>query len=92
MNRIRPAELHAVARGVVSALLKQGFVKAKADAAVLERRVAELINETFEQAQALEAEAEKLAATHARQMFGMDQRRVIQGIMERLARERDFPL
>ncbi len=92
MNRIRPAELHAISHGLVAGLLKSGFVKAKAEQALLERRVSELINDTFEKAQALEAEAEKLAAAHSREMFGMDQRRVIQGILERLARERDFPL
>lgn len=92
INRVRPAELHAVARAVVGALLKQGFVKAKTQVPVLEKRVAELIGETFDRAQELEAEAEKLAASHARQTVGMDQRRIVQGILERLARERDFPL
>ena len=33
-----------------------------------------------------------MAAGHARQMVGMDQRRIVQGIMERLARERGFNL
>ena len=40
----------------------------------------------------LEEEAERLAESHARKMVGMDQRRVIQGIKERLARERNFAL
>lgn len=77
---------------MVAAALKQGFVHPLAPVARLERRVAELITENFEQEQKLEAEAERLAAVHAREMAGMDQRKIIQGIKERLARERDFSL
>jgi hypothetical protein len=90
--RIRPVEIERVAGAVVAAALKQGFVHARADAGKLRHRVAELISENLQQEQELEAEAEKLAAAHAREMAGMDHRRVIQGIKERLARERGFSL
>ena len=90
--KIRPVEIERVASAIVTAALKQGFVQAKADAAKLRHRVAELISENFQQEQKLEAEAEKLAAAHAREMKDMDQRRIIQGIKERLARERGFSL
>jgi hypothetical protein len=42
--------------------------------------------------QALEDEAERLAGKHARQTVGMDQRKIIEGIKARLAKERGFPL
>ena len=89
---VREGELQALAAAIVDATTKQGFVLPKRDAAVLRKRIVELISHNLEEEQALEQEAERLAESHARQMVGMDQRRVIQGIMERLARERDFPL
>jgi hypothetical protein len=90
--RMREAELLTLASAIVTAVVKQGFVHPKRDAAVLRDRIRALIAHNLEEERALEEEAERLAASHARQMVGMDQRRIIQGIKERLARERDFPL
>jgi hypothetical protein len=90
--RIREGELQAIAAAIVKALLKQGFVHPKRDAAVVQRRIVELMIHNLEEEEALEREAEQLAESHARQMLGMDQRKIIQGIKERLARERGFSL
>jgi hypothetical protein len=90
--RIRETELQAVAAAIVRAVVKQGFVRATRDTAVLQRRIVELIAHNLEEERALEAEAERVAQAHARQMAGLDQRTVIRGIMERLARERGFSL
>lgn len=90
--RVREGELQSLAATVVDTLLKQGFTHPQADAAALQRRIVELIVENLEEEQALDDEAERLAQTHARQMAGMDQRKVVQGIKERLARERGFTL
>jgi len=90
--RIREGELQSLAAAIVGALLRQGFVHPKQDQAVLHRRIVDLIAQNLAEEQALEDEAERLAQSHARQMVGMDQRRIIQGIKERLARERGFSL
>ena len=90
--RIREGELQNLAAAIVDALLKQGFVRPKRDASVLRQRVVGLIADNLKEEEALEAEAERLAQAHARQMTGMDQRKIIQGIKERLARERGFSL
>jgi hypothetical protein len=90
--RIREGELQALAAAMVDALLKQGFVHPKRDAAVLRQRIVEVLVHNLEEEQAIEEEAERLAHTHARQTVGMDQRKIIQGIKERLARERGFSL
>jgi hypothetical protein len=89
---MRSVEIERLADSLLAAALKQEFVHAKAPEQRLRTRIAELIAENLRQEQQLEAEAEKLAATHARQMAGMDQRKIIQGIKERLARERGFSL
>jgi hypothetical protein len=85
-------KVHALSAALVDALLKQGFVRPMADPAVLQRRIIEVLAENLEQDRQLEEEAERLAQAHARQMVGMDQRKIIQGIKERLARERGFAL
>ncbi len=90
--RIRECELQTLAGAIVDALLKQGFVHPKCEAHALRQRIVELVAHNLEEERALEEEAERLAQAHARQMTGMDQRRIIQGIMERLARERGFSL
>ena len=90
--RVREGELQSLAAAIVDALLKQGFVHPKRDAAVLRQRIVELVARNLEEEREIEEEAERLAQTHARQMAGMDQRRIVQGIKERLARERDFSL
>lgn len=90
--RIREGELQGLATAIVRAVTTAGFVRPTADAARLQRRIVELITRNLEEEAALEAEAERLAQSHARQMVGMDQRKIIQGIKERLARERGFTL
>jgi hypothetical protein len=90
--RVREGELQSLAAAVVEALQRQGFVHFKRDPAAARQRIVEIVARNLEQAQALEEEAERLAESHARKMVGMDQRKIIQGIKERLARERNFPL
>jgi hypothetical protein len=90
--RIREAEVHTLAAAIVNALLKQGFVRPKREAAALQKRIVELLVHNLEEEQAIEEEAERLAEVHARKMVGMDHRKIIQGLKERLARERGFSL
>ena len=89
---IREGELQSLAASILDALVKQGFVLPKRDPAVLRQRIVALIAHNFEEERALEEEAERLAAKHARQTVGMDQYKIVQGIKERLARERGFSL
>jgi hypothetical protein len=90
--RVREGELQSLATAIVAALQKQGFVHFKRDPMIARQRIVELIASNLEEEQALELEAERLAESHARKMVGMDQHKIIQGIKERLARERNFPL
>ena len=90
--RVREGELQGLASAIIEGLRKQGFVHFKKDPSIARTRIIELIARTFEDEQALEEEAERLADSHARKLVGMDRHRIVQGIKERLARERDFPL
>lgn len=90
--RISEVAVQGLAGAIVRALMKQEFFHTKATEAVLTARVVRIILDTAKAEQDLEEEAERLAQKHARQMQGMDLRRIIQGIKERLAKERGFPL
>jgi hypothetical protein len=90
--RIREGDLQSLAAAIVRAVTTPGFVRPTAHPSRLQRRIVELIAHNLEEDAALEAEAERLAEAHARQMVGMDHRKIIQGIKERLARDRGFAL
>ncbi len=90
--RVRAGEIQSLATAIVDALQKQGLVHFKRDPAAACQRIVELIARNLEDEQALEEEAERLADAHAGKMVGMDHHRIVQGIKERLARERHFPL
>ncbi|HVN84900.1 MAG TPA: DUF507 family protein [Candidatus Binatia bacterium] len=89
---MRAGEIQRIAVTAARGLLAGGQVRSVAEESRIAERISEIIAHSFEEEAKLEAEAERLAAAHANKMAGMDHRRIVRGIMERLARERDFPL
>jgi len=89
---INDQRLEGLARSIVKAILKQGFVHTKVPEHDLVQRIQRIFVENLLQEQALEEEAEKMAAKLGRQTGGMDQRKIILGIKARLAKERGFSL
>ncbi len=87
-----PQQVHRLANRIVEAILRQGYVKPKKDPAVLKDRVADLLQKNFEEEEALEDEAERIARSRVRQMVGVDQAKMVQLIKRKLAEERGFPL
>jgi len=90
--RIIESEITRLAEVVVRSLLKQGFIKAKVEEKQLTARVSRLILDNLRAEEALELEAEQVAQKLGRQALGMDQRKIIEGIKARLAKERGFTL
>lgn len=90
--RLRPEQIDHLAAAVVSSLLRQGFVRAKVDEKTLQRRVSAILAQNLEEEAALEAEAEQLALQYLRKDEELDRRKLVQGIKQRLARERGFVL
>jgi hypothetical protein len=81
-----------LAEDVVRALVKPGFIKAKVPEKQIIERITRLLLDNLRAEQELEEEAEKLAIKLGRQSLGMDQRKLMEGIKARLAKERGFPL
>ena len=90
--RVSEAEIGVVASAVFAALLQQGYVRPKVPEKQIVDRIRKLMVENMRIEQEIEEEAEREAEKHARQMVGMDQRTVIQGIKARLAKKRGFQL
>lgn len=90
--RISDSEITRLAEAVVTALVSKGFIKAKADERTLVARVSRVILDNLRAEEALELEAEQVAQKLGRQALGMDQRKIIEGIKARLAKERGFAL
>ena len=90
--RVSERQIHLMAEAIVGALIEQGFVHLTASRDVVVRRIYELLVKNFQTEQEIEEEAEDFARQHARQMAGMDQHKIIQGIKDRLAKERGFTL
>lgn len=88
----KAGELERIARAIVEALKKQGFVKPRVADDAIARRIVQLIQASIDGEAALEREAERFAETHARDLVGMDRRKIVLGIKARLAKERNFPL
>ena len=90
--RVNEAELSVLASAVFAALLQQGYVHPKVPEKQIVDRIRNLMIENMRIEQEIEEEAEREAEKHARQMVGMDQRTIIQGIKARLAKKRGFQL
>jgi hypothetical protein len=90
--RISDSEINRLADAMVHSLVKQGFIRAKVDDKRLVARISRLILDNFRAEEALEQEAEQLAHKLGRQALGMDQRKIVEGIKARLAKERGFTL
>jgi hypothetical protein len=90
--RINETELTRLADVVVRAVVASGFVTPTADEKQLAARVSRLLIDNMRAEEALEEEAERLALKLGRQAMGMDQRKIIDGIKARLAKERGFTL
>lgn len=90
--RINEAEIARLADVVVRSLLKQGFIKPKVDEKQIIARISRLLLDNMRAEDAIEAEAERLAEKLSKQAMGMDQRKIIEGIKARLAKERGFTL
>jgi hypothetical protein len=90
--RISEVEVTRLAEEVVGALIRKEFIKAKVDERQLVARINRLILDDLRAEEALEMEAEQLAAKLGRQALGMDQRKIVEGIKVRLAKERGFTL
>jgi hypothetical protein len=90
--RVSEGRVVHLAEDIAAALSKLECVRVIAKEQTVSNRIARVILDSFKTEEAIEQEAESLARKHARETAGMDQRKIIEGIKARLAKERGFPL
>ncbi len=86
------AYLQRVVTALVSALTKKDLIRHKGEVKTVEKKAMAALLRNFRQEEELEREAEQIAAEHAREMQGMDRRKMLSLIKQRLAKERGIVL
>ncbi len=86
------AHLQRVAIALVSTLAKKDLIRYKGEVKTVEERVVAALLRNFRQEEELEREVERVAAEHAREMQGVDRKKMMFLIKQRLAKERGIVL
>jgi hypothetical protein len=84
--------MRRIAAALVSRLEKAGLMRVAAGREALEQRIVAAFKANLRAEEDIEAEAERFAESHSRELVGMDRHRVLQLVKERLAKERGFTL
>lgn len=90
--RINDERFEKIARQIIKAVVAQGFVKPKVPESQLVQRLVRIFVDNMLEEQKIEEEAERMVEKLGRQAQGMDQRRIMLGIKERIAKEKGFSL
>ena len=90
--RMRDNEMQRVACAILDRLEKAQLLKITAKRSDIESRIVAAFRKNMQQEADIEAEAERFAEAHSREMVGMDRHRVLQLVKERIAKERGFTL
>lgn len=90
--RINDERYEKLARQIVKAIQNQGFVKAKVPDSQLVQRITRVFVDNMVEEQRIEEEAERMLERLGRKAQGMDQRKILLGLKERIAKEKGFSL
>ena len=91
--RVTEASCQHIASHIVRVLSEKNLIRVRGEKKGIVDKVAAVLLDNFRQEEMLEKEAEQLADEHLRSTSGgLDRRRVVQMIKQRLAEERRFSL
>jgi len=90
--RLKDTEMQRIAAAVLDRLEKAGLMRVTGGRKELEQRIVGAFRANLRAEQEIEAEAERFAESHQRELVGMDRHRVLQLVKERIAKERGFTL
>jgi hypothetical protein len=91
--RVTEASCQHIADHIVRGLSEKNLIRARGEKKGIVDKVTAVLLDNFRQEEMLEKEAERLADEHLRSApGGLDRRRVVQMIKQRLAEERRFSL
>ena len=91
--RVTEASCQHIADHIVRVLSEKNLIRVRSEKKGIVDKVTAVLLDNFRQEEMLEKEAERLAEEHLRSVpSGVDRRRVVQMIKQRLAEERRFAL
>lgn len=85
-------ELHRAANRLVKDLVERQLLQARETPVELEKRVFTALQRNFQEEAAIDREAQRILEENRKQTVGMDQRKLLMKIKEKIARERGFVL
>lgn len=84
--------MQRIATALLDRVEKAGVARITGPRAPVEQRIIAAFRANLRQEEDIEAEAERFAASHARELVGMDRHKVLKMVKERIAKERGFTL
>lgn len=90
--RMRDNEAHRIAGAILERLEKAQLLRITGKRADIESRIAAAFRKNMQEESDIEAEADRFAESHSRELVGMDRHRVVQLVKERIAKQRGFTL
>ena len=84
--------MRRIAAALVSRLEKAALMRVTAGRDALEQRIIAAFKANVRAEDDIEAEAQRFAESHSRELVGMDRHRILQLVKERIAKERGFTL
>ncbi len=92
VRTINEERFSKLSRAIVRALVTQGNVKLHLPESEVVERLTRMFVENLAEEHQIEEEAERMLAKLGRQVQGMDQRKLINGFKEHIAKERGYSL
>ena len=90
--KLRDGEMTRIAASILNRLEKANLLRITSNRAAIEQRIVAGIRANIRAEEDIEAEANKFADAHSREMVGMDRHKVLQLVKERIAKEKGFTL
>jgi hypothetical protein len=91
--KLREPEMRRIAAATIARLEKAAFLRVQnADRSAAELRIVDALRANIRAEEEIEAEAERFAQSHSREMVGMDRYKMLQLVKTRIAKERGFTL
>jgi hypothetical protein len=90
--KIKPEELDRLAESLIASYRSKELIVAQSDNAPIKRKIAEIIAKNFSEEEAIEEEARRMLAAHAREARDMDSFKMFLLAKQKLAAKKGFIL
>lgn len=90
--KIKPEQLERLAASLIASYRSKSLMLAKADESLIKSKIVEVVSRNFAEEEAIEEEARKMLASHARESRDMDPYKMFLLAKQKLAAKKGFIL